>query len=401
MTAGTGLIMWLGELITERGIGNGMSLLIFTSIAAASRARSGPSSTSEGRWDVFCSSSRSALSSWRSSSSSSSRSGASRCSTPSAWSVGRCTAAPRRTSRSRSTWPASSRSSSRARCCTCRCSSPSSTRTQGGGDPGWVTWISNYLTKGDHPLYMLLYFLLIVFFTFFYVSITFNPDRGRRQHEAYGGFIPGIRAGDPPPSTSTTCSPASPFPGALYLGLISLIPLIAFVLGQREPELPVRRHVDPHHRRCRSGDGQADRGPAAAASLRRVPSVMRLHHSRPARGRQGHAGSRIAERFGIPAISTGDIFRANIANETELGQAGEGDHGERRLRSRRASPTRSSRPAAEADCEPGFLLDGYPRTAGQVEPLAAVFRERGLLVEVDGMGDVDEVSERIFAALER
>ncbi len=45
MTAGTGLIMWLGELVTDQGIGNGMSILIFTSIARASRARCGPSSS--------------------------------------------------------------------------------------------------------------------------------------------------------------------------------------------------------------------------------------------------------------------------------------------------------------------------------------------------------------------
>jgi preprotein translocase subunit SecY len=45
MTAGTGMIMWLGELVTDKGIGNGMSILIFTSIAAGSRARCGPSSS--------------------------------------------------------------------------------------------------------------------------------------------------------------------------------------------------------------------------------------------------------------------------------------------------------------------------------------------------------------------
>ncbi|BDZ45019.1 hypothetical protein GCM10025866_09280 [Naasia aerilata] len=100
MTAGTGLIMWLGELITERGIGNGMSLLIFTSIAARfpdSSARSRSRRASR----CCCSSSRSASSSWASSSSSSRASVGSRSSTRSAWSAGAPTAATTRTSRSR------------------------------------------------------------------------------------------------------------------------------------------------------------------------------------------------------------------------------------------------------------------------------------------------------------
>ena len=99
MTAGTAVIMWFGELITDRGIGNGMSILIFTqvvatfpglAVGAASSRRAGPSS----RW-----SSPSAWSSWPPSSSWSRASGGSRCSTPGGWSAGRCTAAPRRTSR--------------------------------------------------------------------------------------------------------------------------------------------------------------------------------------------------------------------------------------------------------------------------------------------------------------
>ena len=99
MTAGTAVIMWLGELITDRGVGNGMSLLIFTSIAARhpGRGRQDPAdhaAASSSRWSA-CSASRSS----RPSCSSSRPSAASRCSTPSGWSAGGCTAAPRPTSR--------------------------------------------------------------------------------------------------------------------------------------------------------------------------------------------------------------------------------------------------------------------------------------------------------------
>ena len=167
----------------------------------------------------------------------------------------------------------------------------------------------------------------------------------------------------------------------------------------------------------------------------------------------------VAERHGVPAISTGDIFRANVGQGTELGleakrymDAGEYVPDEvtnKMVRNRIAEP----------DAEPGFLLDGYPRTLAQVEeldgmiaatgheldavvvltvdqdelvarllqraqtegraddteevirrrqevyaeqtaPLIEVYAGRDLLVEVDGMGSVDEVSARVFGALD-
>ena len=61
----------------------------------------------------------------------------------------------------------------------------------------WAVWISRNFVKGDHPYYILSYALLIVFFTYFYVAITFNPDEVADNMKKYGGFIPGIRAGKP------------------------------------------------------------------------------------------------------------------------------------------------------------------------------------------------------------
>ena len=185
---------------------------------------------------------------------------------------------------------------------------------------------------------------------------------------------------------------------------------------------------------------------------------MRLIILGPPGAGKGTQASRIAEHFGIPAISTGDIFRANIKNETDLGK---------QVREILASGGYVSDDItnaivedrlAQEDCEAGFLLDGYPRTTAQVtaldamlaksdapvervlelvveedavverllkraeiegraddteevirermaiyrretEPLSDAYRERGLLVEVNGLGEVDEVTERIIAAL--
>jgi adenylate kinase len=185
---------------------------------------------------------------------------------------------------------------------------------------------------------------------------------------------------------------------------------------------------------------------------------MRLLFMGPPGAGKGTQAQIIADRFGIPAISTGDIFRANVANNTELGIEAKRymDAGEyvpdsvtnRMVRNR----------IDEEDAVKGFLLDGYPRTLAQVdeldgmirytghrldavvvltvdpvelvrrltaraetegrtddteevvrrrqevyaeqtEPLIEVYRERGLLCEVDGLGEVEEVTQRVVDAL--
>jgi preprotein translocase subunit SecY len=103
---------------------------------------------------------------------------------------------------------------------------------------GWSAWINSYLVRGDHPLYMLTFFLLIVFFTYFYVSITFNPEEVADNMKKYGGFIPGIRAGKPTEDYLSYVLSRITLPGALYLGLIALIPLIAFVLIGADQNFP-------------------------------------------------------------------------------------------------------------------------------------------------------------------
>lgn len=173
---------------------------------------------------------------------------------------------------------------------------------------------------------------------------------------------------------------------------------------------------------------------------------------------KGTQAARICGRLSIPAISTGDIFRANVAGATELGRRAQQymDRGEYVPDSVTNAMVRS-RLAAD-DAARGFLLDGYPRTEAQVHeldailaasglaldivleitadseavvarlltraseqnraddtepvirhrleiyaeqtaPLAALYRDRGLLVQVDGIGAVDEVTERIMTAL--
>ncbi len=103
---------------------------------------------------------------------------------------------------------------------------------------GWSTWIQGNLVKGDHPIYMVTYVALIIFFTYFYVSITFNPKEVADNMKKYGGFIPGIRAGRPTEEYLGYVLSRITLPGAIYLAAISMIPLVALVLLNANQNFP-------------------------------------------------------------------------------------------------------------------------------------------------------------------
>jgi len=98
---------------------------------------------------------------------------------------------------------------------------------------GWVSWVERYLALGTSSslqtadIYMLAFFVLIVGFTYFYVSITFNPTEVSDNMKKYGGFIPGIRPGRPTAEYLGFVLSRLTAPGATYLGLVALFPLVA------------------------------------------------------------------------------------------------------------------------------------------------------------------------------
>jgi preprotein translocase subunit SecY len=103
----------------------------------------------------------------------------------------------------------------------------------------WVQWVSSHLVVGDSPDYMALFFLMIVFFTYFYVSITFDPAEVADNMKKYGGFIPGIRPGRPTAEYLSYVLTRLTAPGSVYLGVVALIPMVAIGLVGASQQFPL------------------------------------------------------------------------------------------------------------------------------------------------------------------
>ncbi|MEU8340522.1 protein translocase subunit secY/sec61 alpha [Actinomadura meyerae] len=101
----------------------------------------------------------------------------------------------------------------------------------------WLQKIQPYLRQ-DNAWHMGIFFVFIIFFTYFYVAITFNPTEVADNMKKYGGFIPGIRPGRPTAEYLDFVLTRITTPGALYLGLVSLIPMVAFALLNATQDFP-------------------------------------------------------------------------------------------------------------------------------------------------------------------
>jgi preprotein translocase subunit SecY len=95
---------------------------------------------------------------------------------------------------------------------------------------GWVSWVQRYLESSTGKVYIALFLVLTVAFTFFYVSITFNPTEVADNMKKYGGFIPGIRPGRPTAEYLGYVLTRLTTPGSLYLGIVAVFPLVALGL---------------------------------------------------------------------------------------------------------------------------------------------------------------------------
>jgi preprotein translocase subunit SecY len=222
MTAGTSVIMWLGEIITEKGIGNGMSLLIFTGIAARIPSE-GANIWSRGGLTFFmvCVAGLIIIASVIYVEQAQRR-------IPVQYAkrmIGRrmyggtSTYLPLKVNQA-GVIPVIFASS------LLYLPDLISRLTQSAsGTPGWwQTFVQTHLVSQSSPVHISLYFLLIVFFTYFYVGITFNPDERADEMKKFGGFIPGIRPGRPTAEYLRFVLGRITLPGSLYLGIVAILP---------------------------------------------------------------------------------------------------------------------------------------------------------------------------------
>jgi preprotein translocase subunit SecY len=222
MTAGTALIMWFGELITDRGVGNGMSILIFASIISSFPGQLVSIFTIDGSLKflsvmlvigltivaiVYVEQAQRRI--------------------PVQYAkrqVGRksyggtSTYLPIKVNQA-GIIPVIFASS--------LLYIPSLIVQLTGSDADWAQWVATNMDPGRAG-YLTLNFLLILFFAYFYVSITFNPEETADNMKQYGGFIPGIRAGKPTADYLAYVLNRITLPGSLYLATVATLPYLAF-----------------------------------------------------------------------------------------------------------------------------------------------------------------------------
>ncbi len=235
MTAGTAVIMWLGELVTDRGVGNGMSVLMFTSIAARIPNEGQTILQNAGGFVftlilalglaiivavVFVEQAQRRI--------------------PVQYAkrmIGRrqyggtSTYLPLKVNQA-GVIPVIFASS-------LLYIPQLISQLTGDSTSGFQRFVNSYLIKQSSWVYMLIYFTLIIFFAYFYVGITFNPEERADDMKKYGGFIPGIRPGRPTAEYLQYVLSRITFPGALYLGLIAVLPNFFFsITGNNANNFP-------------------------------------------------------------------------------------------------------------------------------------------------------------------
>ena len=238
MTGGTGLIMWMAELVTDKGLGQGMSILIFMSICSGFLPQLweigwGTNGT-DGNWGKFAAVVGTLLvimilviyvelAQRR---------------IPVQYTrrmIGRkmyggsSTYLPLKLNMSGVIPPIFASSILAV---------PTLIAQFGNSDQSWVKWINSNLANTTSVWYIALYALMIVFFCFFYTEITFNPDETADNMKQYGGFIPGIRAGSATSNYLSYVMNRLNTVGAVYLLFVALIPTVLIMALNLNTKLP-------------------------------------------------------------------------------------------------------------------------------------------------------------------
>lgn len=231
MTAGAALVMWFGEQITERGIGNGMSLLIFAGIAA--RIPTEGKSILDNRgglvFSLVCVAAFFIIIAVIFV-----EQGQRRIPVQYAKRVvgrkmygGSSTYLPLKVNQA-GVIPVIFASSLLY---LPNLIAQLTSSTNNPNPSWWQEIIQKYLVNPGNPVYIAIYFGLIVFFTYFYVAITFNPEERADEMKKFGGFIPGYRPGKPTADYLNFVLSRITLPGSIYLGLVAVLPNLFLDIG--------------------------------------------------------------------------------------------------------------------------------------------------------------------------
>ncbi|HYA50082.1 MAG TPA: adenylate kinase [Streptosporangiaceae bacterium] len=125
---------------------------------------------------------------------------------------------------------------------------------------------------------------------------------------------------------------------------------------------------------------------------------MRVVLMGPPGSGKGTQGERLAARYGVPAISTGSIFRDNLTAGTELGRLAQEYMSQGKYVPDEVTNTMVRERLDQPDAARGFLLDGYPRTTAQVDELDDILRDHGVALEavIELVADVEELVDRLL-----
>ena len=226
---------------------------------------------------------------------------------------------------------------------------------------------------------------LIIVFTFFYTAVQFNPVDQADNLRKHGGYIPGIRPGPadravPRPRADPADAAGLDLPGGGRGPAEHLHQVRRLLAGHLARP---RRHLGADRRRRRARHDAPDGVADDDALLRRLPQVVAdILLLGPQGAGKGTQGRLIAAEHGIPHVATGDMLRAAIYADTELGRQVKPIYDAGQLVPDDLMIALIRERLGEENAREGFVLDGFPRTMPQAEALEEMLREIGRDLDV-------------------